>query len=133
MKDGSRHTQPGISSRPANRHSRPLNPPSVGEVHDLIDSGEAAERHDPEDWRLIEPVAPDVGVALANLEPNIENVVLPRLGSALEGRQIPFVLVLDDFERIKSARALDVVTALAAHVPPGSQLVLAARTDQLRL
>jgi LuxR family maltose regulon positive regulatory protein len=77
----------------------------------------------------IEPVAPDVGVALANLEPNFENVVLPRLGSALEGRQIPFVLVLDDFERIKSARALDVVTALAAHVPPGSQLVIAARTE----
>ncbi len=52
----------------------------------------------------IEPVAPEVGAALANLEPNIENVVLPRLGSALEGRAGPFVLVLDDFERIKSAR-----------------------------
>jgi LuxR family maltose regulon positive regulatory protein len=60
----------------------------------------------------IEPIAPEVGAALANIEPNIENV-----------------LVLDDFERITSAPALDVVTTLAAHVPTGSQIVIAARTE----
>jgi LuxR family transcriptional regulator, maltose regulon positive regulatory protein len=77
----------------------------------------------------IEPVAPEVGTALANLEPNIENVVLPRLGQALERRQVPFVLVLDDFERIKSPAALAVVSTVIVHLPPGSQLVLAARTE----
>src|SRR6202789_2980620 len=76
-----------------------------------------------------EPAPAEVGTALATLEPNFENVVLPRLGQALEGRQVPFVLVLDDFERIKSAAALDVVTTLAAHVPPGPQLVIVARTE----
>jgi LuxR family maltose regulon positive regulatory protein len=77
----------------------------------------------------IEPVAREVGVALANPTPNIKNVVLPRLGDSLERRQVPFILVLDDFERIRSTDALDVVKGLAARLPPGSQLVLASRTE----
>ncbi len=77
----------------------------------------------------IEPVAPEVGVALANPEPNFENVVLPRLGQALEQRQVPFVLVLDDLERISSSPAAEVVRTLIVHIPPGSQLVLASRVE----
>jgi LuxR family maltose regulon positive regulatory protein len=77
----------------------------------------------------IEPVARDVGTALANPKPNIKKVVLPRLGVSLERRQLPFVLVLDDFERIKSPEALAVVKTLVAHVPSGSQVVLASRTE----
>ena len=53
----------------------------------------------------IEPVRREVGVALANPEPSIEKVVLPRLGDSLQRRQVPFVLVLDDFERIDRRRA----------------------------
>jgi LuxR family maltose regulon positive regulatory protein len=77
----------------------------------------------------IESVAPEVGAALANPKPNIKKAVLPRLAESLERRQVPFVLVLDDFERIRSTQALDVVKALLAHVPPGSQVVLATRTE----
>jgi len=77
----------------------------------------------------IEPVAAAVGVALANPKPNIKKVVLPRLGDSLERREVPFVLVLDDFERIRSVPALDVVKALVAHLPSGSQVVLASRTE----
>jgi LuxR family transcriptional regulator, maltose regulon positive regulatory protein len=77
----------------------------------------------------IEPVAREVGVALANPDPSLEKVVLPRLGDSLAGRQVPFVLVLDDFERINSAPALAVVRTLIARLPPGSQLVLATRTE----
>ncbi len=77
----------------------------------------------------IEPVAREVETALANPDPNIKKVVLPRLGTSLERRRVPFVLVLEDFERIRSAAALEVVRALVAHVPPGSQLVLASRTE----
>jgi LuxR family maltose regulon positive regulatory protein len=77
----------------------------------------------------IEPVARDVGTALANPRPNLKKVVLPRLGVSLERREAPFVLVLDDFERIKSPEALAVVKTLVAHVPPGSQVVLASRTE----
>ena len=77
----------------------------------------------------IEPVAREVGAALANPEPSLGRVVLPRLGDSLAGRQIPFVLVLDDFERITAPEALDVVRTLVARVPPGSQIVLASRTE----
>jgi LuxR family transcriptional regulator, maltose regulon positive regulatory protein len=77
----------------------------------------------------IESVGREVGTALANPEPSIEKVVLPRLGDSLAGRQVPFVLVLDDFERIRSAEALEVVRSLIAHLPSGSQLVLATRTE----
>jgi LuxR family transcriptional regulator, maltose regulon positive regulatory protein len=77
----------------------------------------------------IEPVAREVGVALANPDPSISKVVLPRLGDSLGERQVPFVLVLDDFERIRSAPALEVVKTLIAGLPPGSQLVLATRAE----
>jgi LuxR family maltose regulon positive regulatory protein len=77
----------------------------------------------------IEPVPREVEVALANPEPGMEKVVLPRLGSALEQRQLPFALVLDDFERLKSAQSLGVVAAIIAKLPRGSQLVLATRTE----
>jgi LuxR family transcriptional regulator, maltose regulon positive regulatory protein len=108
------------------RDARPYPTLILGDEHNdpamLIDSIVTAL--DP-----IEPVAAEVGVALANPGPSIEKVVLPRLGYSLERRQVPFVLVLDDFERIKAAPALAVVTTLITHLPPGSQLVLATRTE----
>ncbi|HEY0280226.1 MAG TPA: hypothetical protein VGC32_18330 [Solirubrobacterales bacterium] len=95
----------------AERDPRPCPTLILGDAHDdpamLIGSIVAAL--DP-----IEPVPPEVGTALANLEPNFEKVVLPRLERALGQREVPFVLVLDDFARIKDAPALDVVTTLAA-------------------
>ncbi len=77
----------------------------------------------------IEPVPAEVDVALANPDPSMEGAVLPRLGKALEARRVPFVLVLEDFERIDSPAAMSAVAAIAAHLPPGSQLVLATRTE----
>jgi LuxR family transcriptional regulator, maltose regulon positive regulatory protein len=77
----------------------------------------------------IEPVEPGVGAALANLELNIETVVLPRLAGSLRDRELPFVLVLDDFERIASRQSLAVVKTIIANLPQGSQLVLATRSE----
>jgi LuxR family transcriptional regulator, maltose regulon positive regulatory protein len=77
----------------------------------------------------IEQVPVEVGRALANPEPSMEKVVLPRLRRALEERTQPFVLVLDDFERIESAHALDAISALMGTFPRGSKLVLATRTE----
>jgi LuxR family maltose regulon positive regulatory protein len=77
----------------------------------------------------IESVDPGVAAALANLEPRIEKVVLPRLAESLRARRLPFVLVLDDLERIGSAPALAVVATVIANLPPGSLLVLATRTE----
>jgi LuxR family transcriptional regulator, maltose regulon positive regulatory protein len=77
----------------------------------------------------IEPFDPGVTTGLANLEPRIEKVVLPRLAESLRARRIPFALVLDDFERIDSAPALAAVATIIANLPPGSHLVLATRTE----
>jgi LuxR family maltose regulon positive regulatory protein len=77
----------------------------------------------------IEPMPPEVGVALANPKPSLDGVVLPRLGSALAARRVPFVLVLDDFERLDSAASLTVVATLVERLPAGSQVVLATRTE----
>lgn len=77
----------------------------------------------------IEPVAPTVAAGLANLEPRIETVVLRRLAESLRTRRLPFVLVFDDFERIASPPALAVAATVIANLPPGSQLVLATRTE----
>jgi hypothetical protein len=60
----------------------------------------------------IEPVGKEVGAALTGPQPDFEGVVLPRLEATLEDRQVPFVLVLDDFERIGAPEALAVVSVL---------------------
>jgi LuxR family maltose regulon positive regulatory protein len=49
--------------------------------------------------------------------------------SALQNVEQPFVLVLDDAHRLRSARALATLRAVADCVPQGSQLVLASRTE----
>jgi LuxR family transcriptional regulator, maltose regulon positive regulatory protein len=77
----------------------------------------------------VEPVPKEVGVALANPEPSMDKVVLPRLAGALEQRKLPFVLVLDDFERIESPQSLGVISAIMGKFPRGSKLVLATRTE----
>ena len=77
----------------------------------------------------IEPVDAGVEVALANLEPRIEAVVLPRLAASLRQRRLPVVLVLDDFERIHSPLALSVVRSIVGALPSGSQLVVATRSE----
>jgi len=77
----------------------------------------------------IEPMPREVGVALANPKPSLDKVVLPRLGNAVAARQTPFVLVLDDFERLDSAPPLAVVATLVERLPAGSQVVLATRTE----
>jgi LuxR family transcriptional regulator, maltose regulon positive regulatory protein len=77
----------------------------------------------------IEPVPREVGVALANPEPSLDKVVLPRLGGAVAERRAPFVLVLDDLERLDSAPALTVVATVIERLPAGSRVVLATRTE----
>lgn len=77
----------------------------------------------------IEPVPGEVAVALANPDPSLDKVVLPRLGNALGERETPFVLVLDDFERLGSAGSLAVVATVIDRLPAGSQVALATRTE----
>ena len=54
---------------------------------------------------------------------------VPRLGAAIAALEAPVVLVLDDVHALTDASALDVIDALALHIPPGSLLVLAGREE----
>jgi LuxR family transcriptional regulator, maltose regulon positive regulatory protein len=77
----------------------------------------------------IEPVDKGVGDALTGPQPDFEGVVLPRLEATLKDRRVPFVLVLDDFERITATDALAVVAAVIGALPAGSQVAVASRTE----
>jgi LuxR family maltose regulon positive regulatory protein len=57
------------------------------------------------------------------------DLTLAALAYALERRDEPFVLVLDDVHRLRSRAALAVVAAIIDAVPAGSQVVLAGRAE----
>jgi LuxR family maltose regulon positive regulatory protein len=73
----------------------------------------------------IEPLGPHVLESIASPTGANSTRVLSRLSSALVTRTRPFVLVLDDVDRLGDP--LDAVSSIADHVPKGSVLALAAR------
>ena len=75
------------------------------------------------------PLDPRVFDALGSPGASIEATVVPRLGAALSAMGQPLVLVLDDLHLLESPAGWDAVTALARHVPEGSQLTLSARGE----
>ena len=54
--------------------------------------------------------------------------LLPALAGAVEARTRPTLLILDDFQSLRSTTALGVVAVLAEHLPAGSRLALASRS-----
>ena len=73
-------------------------------------------------------LGPDVVEALASPGPSVWTVAVPRLGAALAAQSPPFVLVLDDVDRLTESDPTDMLVALASHLHGGSQFVLAGRT-----
>jgi LuxR family maltose regulon positive regulatory protein len=73
-------------------------------------------------------LGPDVAEALASPGPSVWTVAVPRLGAALAAQSPPFVLVLDDVDRLTESDPADMLVALASHLHGGSQFVLAGRT-----
>ena len=73
-------------------------------------------------------LGPDVAGALASPGPSVWTAAVPRLGAALAALSRPFVLVLDDFDRLTQSDPADILVALASHLHGGSQFVLAGRT-----
>lgn len=61
----------------------------------------------------------------------VDPSLLTRLAAYLSGRQEPVVLVLDEFERISSAKVADELQFLLRHAAPGLRLVLVSRTEPL--
>jgi LuxR family maltose regulon positive regulatory protein len=70
---------------------------------------------------------PAVVDLLAQPGPGISSALTPRFAAAVADRSQPSVLVLDDFHLVDDAESLDLVAALAAALPEGSQMAIGAR------
>ena len=77
----------------------------------------------------VAPVGERVFDALASPSSSVPGSVIPRLGSAFSSMASPVALVLDDVHALHNSKCRAAVSVLADHVPSGSRLVLAGRTE----
>jgi len=77
----------------------------------------------------IEPVGKRVFDALASPACSVPGSVVPRLSSAFASMISPVVLILDDVHLLHNSECRAALSVLADHVPGGSRLVLAGRTE----
>ena len=82
------------------------------------------EDGDNEPQRLVSSMAAALGLPDSGNPPT-----LPRLLELVEARPRPFVLVMDDAQVLHHPAALEVLTAVVAHLPSGSQLAVASRGE----
>jgi LuxR family transcriptional regulator, maltose regulon positive regulatory protein len=75
----------------------------------------------------VAPISGRVFGALASPGSSVPGTVVPRLGAAFAAMTVPVVLVLDDVHVLHNRECRAALSALADHVPPGAQLVLAGR------
>src|SRR4249920_2139806 len=77
----------------------------------------------------VEPLDERVFDALASPGSSIPGSGVPRLGSAFSSMTSPVVLVLDDVHMLHNSECRAALSVLADHVPDGSRLALAGRTE----
>jgi LuxR family transcriptional regulator, maltose regulon positive regulatory protein len=77
----------------------------------------------------LEPVEDSVLAPLRAPQPNLTEVVVPRLREALARREQPFVLVLDDVHCLHNPASLEPLTTIAESMPMGSKLAIASRDE----
>ena len=74
----------------------------------------------------IEPLDRSIFRATASRSVSTRSVV-GRLLSAISGRPVPVLLVLDDVHRLTDRESLDALAELVTYLPPGSQVAVASR------
>ena len=77
----------------------------------------------------VQPIDGRVFDALASPASSVPGSVVPRLGSAFSSMTTPVVLVLDDVHVLQDWECRTALSMLADHVPEGSRLTLAGRTE----
>ena len=77
----------------------------------------------------VEPLGGRVFDALSSPGSSVLGSVVPRLGSASSLMTRPVVLVVDDVHVLRNQECRAALSVLADHVPAGSRLVLAGRTE----
>ncbi len=76
----------------------------------------------------VAPVDPAVADLLQEQSPPIDELILPRLGDALDAAQ-PFLLVLDDAHLVQSEACWRHLALLLEQLPPGARLALGTRSE----
>ena len=77
----------------------------------------------------VEPIDGRVFDALASPVSSVPGSVVPRLGAAFWSMTSPVALVLDDVHALHNSECRAALSVLADHVPAGSRLALAGRTE----
>ena len=77
----------------------------------------------------VEPIDERVFDALASPGSSVPGSVVPRLGSAFWSMSAPVALVLDDVHVLRNSECRAALSVLADHVPRGSCLAFAGRTE----
>ena len=77
----------------------------------------------------VEPIDGRVFDALASPVSSVPGSVVPRLGSAFWSMTSPVALVLDDVHALHNPECRAALSVLADHVPAGSRLALAGRSE----
>ena len=77
----------------------------------------------------VEPVGSRVFDALASPASSVPGSVVPRLGAAFSAMTAPVVLALDDVHLLHNSECRSALSVLADHVPGGSRLALAGRSE----
>jgi LuxR family maltose regulon positive regulatory protein len=77
----------------------------------------------------VQPVGGRVFDALASPASSVPGSVMPRLGAAFASMTVPVVLVLDDVHALHNSECRAALSVLADHVPAGSRLAFAGRTE----
>jgi LuxR family transcriptional regulator, maltose regulon positive regulatory protein len=77
----------------------------------------------------VEPIDERVFDALASPGSSVPGSVVPRLGSAFLSMSAPVALILDDVHVLRNSECRAALSVLADHVPRGSCLAFAGRTE----
>jgi LuxR family transcriptional regulator, maltose regulon positive regulatory protein len=77
----------------------------------------------------VEPIDERVFDVLASPGSSVPGSVVPRLGSAFFSMSAPVALILDDVHALRNRECLAALSVLADHVPGGSRLAMAGRSQ----
>jgi LuxR family maltose regulon positive regulatory protein len=77
----------------------------------------------------IDPVDPAVFRAAASAADSLWSTGVPRVAAALASMPKPFVLVLDDVDKVHDQNCRDALLSLTKSLSPGSQIVLSGRSE----
>jgi LuxR family maltose regulon positive regulatory protein len=84
-------------------------------------------------YARISPGSFDLIADVSGLGVSVLGRAAPRLASALRTSPVPFVLMLDDLQELRSPACHDALGVVISGIPQGSQLVAASRSEQPQL